>query len=109
MDWTDSTEDAKHEEEFLLGPKDDKNIMGESQEPRLSEPYVINPEGDHREPRDLQAPIKPSARAVDLHGYTHIPCRSWCNICKAARWRENAHARRKHDDEGGLSRATRCP
>ena len=97
------TEDAKDEEEFLFGMDDDDDVaMGEQREPQLAEPFVIHPEGDQREPRDLQSPIKPSARAVELHSYTHIPYRSWCKICKAARCREDGHGRVKASDDDAV-------
>ena len=97
--WIDGTEEVQEDECALFGPSDDEDITMREQRDTTTEPLIAKPDGDHREPRDLQSPIKPSARAVELHSYTHIPYRSWCKVCKAARCREDAHRRRKADDE----------
>ena len=74
QDWIVGTEDAEDEEEFLFGPMsdDEDHAMAAKQEPIMSDPIVTSPEGDQREPRDLHAPVRPSARAVELHNYTHL-------------------------------------
>ena len=104
QDWIVGTEDAEDEEEFLFGPMsdDEDHAMAAKQEPIMSDPIVTSPEGDQREPRDLHAPVRPSARAVELHNYTHLPYRSWCSVCRAAKCKEDAHPRRKPGTEEEL-------
>ena len=101
QDWIDGTEDAKNEEDYLFGPMSDDHdhVMDAKQEPQTSDPIKTSPEGDQREPHDLHAPVRPSARAVELHNYTHLPYRSWCSVCRATKCREDAHARRKPDSD----------
>ena len=66
---------------------------------KTTEPLHIKTKGDEREPEDLRSPIRPSARAVELHEYTHLPFRSWCPVCIAARAKEDAHRRAKPQDD----------
>ena len=40
----------------------------------------------------LPCPVTPSAREVEIHNLTHMPYRSWCRHCVAAR-RPNSHHR----------------
>ena len=42
----------------------------------------------------MPAPITPSKREVEIHNLTHLPYRSWCKHCVAAR-RPNSHHRRQ--------------
>ena len=37
----------------------------------------------------------PTQREIDEHCGTHLPHRSWCEVCIKARARENAHASQK--------------
>ena len=42
-------------------------------------------------PKALPSPKLPSRAEVEHHNLTHIPYRSWCPICVAARRKNNAH------------------
>ena len=42
-------------------------------------------------PKALPSPKLPSRAEVEHHNLTHIPYRSWCPICVAARRKKNAH------------------
>ena len=46
--------------------------------------------------RILQAPI---AEEIRLHEQTHLPYRSWCPICVAARGVSQAHRRKREEEE----------
>ena len=43
---------------------------------------------DHVEPFQLAAVEKPSQEEIDLHRLTHLPFRSWCEECVAAKSRD---------------------
>ena len=61
---------------------------------------------DSRVPRTLNAPVKPSAEAVEKHYVTHLPYRNWCPICVMAKGKEEAHRRGANaldkDDQGAI-------
>ena len=42
-------------------------------------------------PRALPSPTLPSKKEVEFHNLTHIPYRSWCPFCVAARRKNSAH------------------
>ena len=46
---------------------------------------------DHVEPFQLAAVEKPSQEEIDLHRLTHLPFRSWCEECVAAKSKESPH------------------
>ena len=46
---------------------------------------------DHVEPFQLAAVEKPSQEEIDLHRLTHLPFRSWCAECVAAKSKESPH------------------
>ena len=61
-----------------------------------SDPFVIGP--DHgRVPKTLTSPIRPSAADVEKHYATHLPFRSWCPVCQAAKMREDPHWRSRRE------------
>ena len=45
-----------------------------------------------QKPRGMPEPILPSPAEVNLHNLSHIPYRSWCQHCVAARRNAQAHA-----------------
>ena len=59
--------------------------------PEPAEDHGKSPEG--QAPALLRGPIRPSAEVVDRHDATHVPYRSWCPICVAARGEEAPHKR----------------
>ncbi len=106
-DWIDGMEDerdededeARRQEQDLFGAttdEDEEQPPKPDKKPQLTDPLMGDPGGDERVPRDLHSPVGPSARAIELHNYTHLPYRCWCNPCREARAREDAHARLKH-------------
>ena len=66
----------------------------------VNEPLVCRP-CDSRIPNTLNAPIKPSAEDIAKHYVTHLPYRSWCQVCIAAKGKEDPHRRgaMKPDEE----------
>ena len=42
-------------------------------------------------PKGLPSPTLPSKKEVEFHNLTHIPYRSWCPFCVAARRKNDAH------------------
>ena len=42
-------------------------------------------------PKGLPSPTLPSKKKVDFRNLTHIPYRSWCPFCVAARRKNDAH------------------
>ena len=104
-EWIDGMNDVdseaqKAEEEELFGmdddDADDDDLFAHPvPDEKTTEPRHIKSKGDEREPADLRSPIRLSARAVELHEYTHLPFSSWCPICIAARSKEDAHRRVK--------------
>ena len=42
-------------------------------------------------PKGLPSPSLPSKAEVEHHNLTHLPYRSWCPFCVAARRKNNAH------------------
>ena len=48
-------------------------------------------------PRGLPAPTLPSKSEIELHNLTHIPYRSWCPHCVAARRKNDPHLT-SHDE-----------
>ncbi len=65
-----------------------------------SDPFIVGPDCG-RVPKSLTSPIKPSAADVDTHYITHLPFRSWCPVCQAAKMREDPHWRtRRGPDQG---------
>ena len=49
-------------------------------------------------PKELPSPTLPSKAVVEHHNLTHIPYRSWCPICVAARRKNNAHQSNQGED-----------
>ena len=107
-DWIDGTGEATVDEtldeEFLFGRSDAEEEPEQASASLdttigTTDPLRIQSNGDDRTPKDLNGPVKPSARAVELHEYTHLPFRPWCNVCVEARAREDGHFRAKPKDE----------
>ena len=48
-----------------------------------------------RDPRILRGPVRPSAEAIDRHNSTHVPYRSWCEVCVWAKGKEDPHPRKR--------------
>ena len=44
-------------------------------------------------------PRQPSRRDIEEHGLTHVPFRSWCVHCKRGQAMNEAHKRKKQDEE----------
>ena len=95
-DWIDGMEDERDEDEDetrrqeqdLFGAttdEDEEQPPKPDKKPQLTDPLMGDPGGDERVPRDLHSPVRPSARAIELHNYTHLPYRCWCNPCREAR------------------------
>ena len=83
-DWFDGTGDAAAgeigEEEFLFGRSDTEEEAtlthaNPDEAVGTTDLMRIQSTGDERRPKDLNSPVKPSARAVELHEYTHLPFR----------------------------------
>ena len=85
-----SDDDAEDDDDLFAHPVPDE---------KTTDPLHIKTKGDEREPEDLRSPVRPSARAVELHQYTHLPFRSWCPVCIAARAKEDSHRRSKPRDD----------
>ena len=49
-------------------------------------------------PKELPSPTLPSKAVVEHHNLTHIPYKSWCPICVAARRKNNAHRSNQGED-----------
>ena len=107
-DWVDGTGEATAEEigeeEFLFGRSDTEEEAtlthaNPYEAAGTTDPMRIQSTGDEQTPKDLNSPVKPSARAVERHEYTHLPFRPWCNVCVEARAREDGHFRSKPKDE----------
>ena len=49
--------------------------------------------------RDRPHPKKPTAQEVEVHEKSHLPFRSWCRVCMAARGVSDPHRRRRDKDE----------
>ena len=81
-------EEVKSEEE----EKQDEGKENEEDDDMLDEGDVA------REPRLLKNPFKPSEDEVERHRRTHIPYRSWCDICAQASVKEEPHHARKCKD-----------
>ena len=48
-----------------------------------------------RDPIILRSPVRPSAEAIDRHNSTHVPYRSWCEVCVRAKGKEDPHPRKR--------------
>ena len=87
--------EEKEPEDLNLGGLDiDAALFGESEarvRPEPADDHGKSPEG--QSPALLRGPIRPSAEDVDRHDATHVPYRSWCPICVAARGKEAPHKR----------------
>ncbi len=46
--------------------------------------------------------MKPSQEDVEAHCMTHLPYRSWCNVCVKAKGKEAPHWRSTDDEKPGL-------
>ena len=55
-------------------------------------------EEEHQKARAIASPDIPSRREVEDHNLTHIPFRSWKNLC--LRGRRSAHKRRPNEGQG---------
>ena len=51
-------------------------------------------EYDEADIKVAKSPYKPTAEEVEKHRMTHLPFRDWCEICVAARGKEEAHYRK---------------
>ena len=51
-----------------------------------------------RRPRKAKAPEAPSQEEIDEHVLTHLPFKSWCQICVACRRNNRPHYKSKDDD-----------
>ena len=40
---------------------------------------------ESRVPKKMQNPMLPSKAEKDMHEFTHVPCRSWCERCVRGR------------------------
>ncbi len=69
-----------------------------------SEPFIVGPDCG-RIPKTLTSPIRPSAADVDKHYVTHLPFRSWCPVCQAAKMREDPHWRARREPERGSQKS----
>ena len=49
-------------------------------------------------PRPLPSPKLPSQSEVEFHNLTHVPYRSWCPFCVAARRKNDAHRSQDGED-----------
>ena len=100
----------------LFGPSDEEDGNGnehrgnadDDEQPEDSEEpvHAPPPEGHHppegREPVTLPNPIKPSAEGIEKHFVTHLPYRSWCEVCTRAIGREDPYRRGgKRDSSSG--------
>ena len=64
---------------------------------------------DSREPVILKNPVKPSAEEVEKHNATHLPYRSWCDVCVRAVGREDPHRRgeaKRNGNENSLPKVS---
>ena len=89
--------DGQDDDELgLFEPDSEEEIEGEATEAMPSPALGADsnpPEG--REPNILRGPVRPSAEAVDRHNATHMPYRSWCEVCVKARGKEDPHRRKR--------------
>ena len=101
------------EEDDLFGRSDDEEkdetLDADRERPEQDdedrEEPEVPPQGDlpppeGREPMVLNDPVKPSAEDVEKHNATHMPYRSWCDICVRAVGREDPHRRRRRKRSG---------
>ena len=67
----------------------------------------VQPHPEGRDPKLLRNPVKPSAEDIEKHNVTHLPYRSWCEVCAKAVGREDPHYRKSASERergGGLPR-----
>ena len=102
-DWIDGMLDeedetaARAKEIDLFGPSDDEEPSSSNPvSGPLEEPITCVPCDEEHVPKTLHPPIKPSAQAVAKHECTHIPYRSWCPVCTAAKMKEDGYFRIKN-------------
>ena len=55
--------------------------------------------GEEHPARVKPSPVKPSSDEVARHGTIHCPYRSWCPACVATSAKEDAHLRRRCEDD----------
>ena len=92
------------EEMDLFGPaedaSDDDDIRGDDSGghdagPKQEDPVEGEPHHEAQDPTVLKGPIKPSAEDIEKHNVTHLPYRSWCDVCVRAVGREDPHHRKR--------------
>ena len=104
-------EDDAEAERRLFGPSDDEDggadadMLQGADGPREGEAddheAADHPQREQPLPTDgrdasvLPEPVKPSAEDIAKHNITHLPYRSWCEVCTRAVGREDPHKRRR--------------
>ena len=93
-------------------PVDMNEASGEQErfgeERELGEPRVVDLEfgvGESEEaisPITMKDPGAPTDKELEHHSITHLPHRSWCEICVASRSKDRPHFRRTSSEEKGL-------
>ncbi len=92
------------ENDELFASSDEAKDSNVARVPGTSEPIICKTRTDERIPNKLTSPIKPLAEDVDEHNISHLPDRSWCDICNQACGKEDAHPRgaQTEEDKSGL-------
>ena len=103
MAWDDipeGAEDEKSGEIDELFADDEEQKLEKTTQNVPTDPWICVPCDDSRIPRTITSPIRPSAETIEQHFIAgHVNYRNWCPVCVMARGREDAHPRRKEEDE----------
>ena len=74
-------------------PEGDKGIENDGEEDGIDE------EGEEaRTSKGLSLPCRPTPEEVEAHMRTHLPLRSWCEICVRGRAEDAAHSQGKGEE-----------
>ena len=80
------------------GGEEEKDLFGE--DVGREDELEFASQGDEAQPPVVpRDPGAPTAAEIETHNVTHLPHRSWCEVCVAARCRDKEHRRRKEEVE----------
>ena len=95
------TKDIKEEEEEREEEeKEEEEEVGKEETKEEEEERFDSVDPEDTTVKIHKGPVKPSQEEVDRHVVTHLPYRSWCPICVAARGKEDAHCKIKVRERG---------
>ncbi len=85
--------EGDRQEVAAVRPEEEEEVESESEE-EVVEGAVgerIRAEREKEKIKVLADPRKPTAKEVEFHNLTHLPCRNWCEFCVAAKGKDLDH------------------